>query len=297
MAKEKALPEGIYAAALTPFHPDLSCNVTELYIHCQSLLQRGCQGIVLFGTTGEGPSFSQKERIDILNQMIEMEFPAEKILVANGSSGIAETVELAIASLKHGCNTLLIVPPSFYKNIKDDGVISYYREIITKVGNPNLKVILYHIPQYSGISITLNIIRKLMSEFPSNIVGMKESEGNLFFAKAFIDAFPSLQLFVGNERQIIETVNYGGAGAICGIANLYPELMVSLYDQGKIGLSPNPPQLEAVFEALKDIPFIAAAKSFMEKEIGEEWQTLRPPLIPLDAKIRDLFLSKLTEYQ
>lgn len=291
------IPVGIYAAVLTPFNEDLTCNIAELYIHCQSLLQRGCVGVVLFGTTGEGPSFSHAERLDILNKMIEMEFPPEKILVANGSSGIAETVELANTSLKLGCNTLLIVPPSFYKNIKDDGVIAYYREIIERVANPDLKVILYHIPQYSGISITINVIDRLVKEFPSTIIGIKESEGNLLFAKSIIDAFPKLQLFVGNERQIIASVNYGGAGAICGIANLYPELMVSLYNQGKIGPSPNRPELDALFHALKDLPFIPAAKAFMEHEIGEEWHALRAPLMPLSIEQRSLFLSKLAEYQ
>lgn len=287
------IPVGIYAAVLTPFHADLSCNIEELYSHSQNLIQRGCQGIVLFGTTGEGPSFSQQERLDVLEKIIALGLPPKKILIANGSAGITDTADLAIASLKHGCGAMLIVPPSFYKNIKDEGVISYYREIITRVADPNLKIILYHIPQYSGVPITLHVINTLVKEFPKTIIGLKESEGNLDFTKAILDAHPTLQLFVGNESHIIESVNYGGAGAICGIANLYPELMAYLYNQGKIGLALNPPELNAIFKAIQGIPFIAAAKAFMEKQRGDKWHCLRAPLTSLDEGQQQLFFTKL----
>jgi len=290
---KEPLPSGIYAASLTPLNPDLSCNCEQLKEHCLDLIERGCQGVVLFGTTGEGPSFSVEERKAVLARVISEGLDPKKTILANGSSGIPDTVDLARAALKQGCAAVLISPPSFFKGITEEGVIAFYRAIITEVANPDLRVLLYHIPQYSGVPITLNIIEALHREFPNIVIGLKESEGNIDFTKAIIDRFPGFQVFVGNEKQIIEAVYYGGAGSICGISNLYPELIVSLYEQGKQANVPNPPEIEAVFRALKGYVFISAAKSVMEMRKGPNWRQVRPPLVPLNEIQSSAFLSSL----
>lgn len=268
---------GIYGAALTPLHSDLSCNTEELAKHCLDLVKRGCNGVALFGTTGEGPSFSVDEKVHALKSLVQSGFDPKKIILANGSASIPDTVALAREAIKLGCDTLLISPPSFFKNVPEEGVIAYYRAIIEKIAHPGLKAILYHIPQYSGVPITLNIIRALKNEFPHQVVALKESEGNLPFTKEILKAFPGFQVFVGNEKQIIEAVRHGASGSICGIANLYPELIVSLLHREK-----NPPELEALFAAVKKYPFIPAAKAIMEARRGAQWARVRPPLAALD---------------
>lgn len=110
-----------------------------------------------------------------------------------------------------------------------------------------------------------------------------------------MEAFPDFKVFVGNEKHIIESVHLGGAGTICGIANLYPELICSLYDQGKEANCPNPVAIEAVFKALNGIPFIPAAKSLMERRQGAVWHSVRPPLIPLSIIQSESFISALRE--
>jgi 4-hydroxy-tetrahydrodipicolinate synthase len=289
----RPLEDGIYAASLTPMHADLSCHSQELADHCQDLVQRGCKGVILFGTTGEGPSFSVQERLEALEQVIEEGLDPQKIILGNGGANIPETVVLALGALKCHASTLLVAPPSFFKNVSEEGVIAFYREIIHRVHNPNLRVILYHIPQFSGVPITLKIIETLRLEFPNTIIGIKESEGNLAFAKAVIKTFPGFKVFVGNERQIIEAVAHGASGAFCGLANLYPELMCSLCEQGKQSKSPNPQELEVFFEALKEYHFIPAFKTLMEKKRGAAWYNIRPPLIPLTPAQSDKFTSSL----
>ncbi len=287
------LEEGIYTALLTPMHEDLSCNCEELASHAFDLLERGCKGVVLFGTTGEGPSFSVEERKSVLEEMISKGFDPQKILLANGSSGITDTVRLLKIGIENNIAAFLIAPPSFFKNISDEGVIAFYREIIQKTNDPRLRVILYHIPQYSGVAISLRVIEELVKEFEGIVIGIKESEGNLSFAKSVIDAFPGFQVFVGNEGHIIQAVNYGAAGSICGVANLYPELIVSLYDLGKKGNGKNPAEIENFFEALKGYHYIPAAKAIMAKRKGEGWNRIRPPLTPLDSFQKEAFLSKV----
>lgn len=292
MAKDN-LQKGIYAAALTPLNTDLSCNSKLLAAHSFDLIERGCKGVVLFGTTGEGPSFSVNERLEVLESVIAAGLDPKKVILGNGSSGISDTVELSRAALKHGCAAMLIAPSSFFKNIKDEGVIAFYREIIQRVANPELRIILYHIPQNSGVPITLRVIEELRKEFPDIVVGIKESEGNIDFSKAVIDAFPGFKVYVGNERHIIEVTRYGGSGSICGIANLYPELICSLFEQE----GTNPAELEAVFTALKGYVFIPAAKALMEARNGSNWRWVRPTLIPLDLVQSKAFVTSLQELE
>jgi 4-hydroxy-tetrahydrodipicolinate synthase len=295
-SRKPNLQEGVYAAVLTPMHSDFRCNHKKLASHCFELIQQGCTGVALFGTTGEGPSFSLAERVEALEKLILEGFAPEKIILANGSSGIWDTVELGREALKHGCAAVLVAPPSFYKNVTDIGVLAFYREIIQKIGDPNLRILLYHIPQLSGVPISVGIIEALRKEFPEIVIGIKESEGNLSLTKTILETFPDFKVFVGNEKQIIESVHFGGAGTICGIANLYPELICSLYSQGKRANSSNPASIDAVFKALNGIPFIPAAKMLMKKRQGEVWHSVHPPLVPLDTMQGELFISALQEY-
>jgi 4-hydroxy-tetrahydrodipicolinate synthase len=290
----ETIPTGIYAAVLTPLKDDLSCDSEQLASHSFELIERGCQGIALFGTTGEGSSFSVEERKAELEKLVDAGFDPKRIILANGSASILDTVELAHAALKHGCAALLVCPPSFYKNVQDEGVIAYYREVIRRTDNPHLKVLLYHIPQYSGVPISLKTIEALRNEFPDTVIGIKESEGNLTFTKEILQAFPRFQVFVGNERQIIEAVHAGGSGSICGIANLFPELIYSLYEQGKAAMGPNPQEIDAIFASIQGYGFIAAAKSFMQEKKGWKWRFVRPPLLPLTPTEASDFYSKLS---
>lgn len=289
------LADGIYAAVLTPMRSDLSCDNQKLISHCLDLIQLGCTGVALFGTTGEGPSFSLNERIDTLRELISGGLDPKKIIVANGSSGIQDTIELGKEVVEQGCACLLIAPPSFYKNITDAGVVSFYRTVIRGIADQNLRVILYHIPQFSGVSISLGAIEALRREFPETVIGIKESEGNLSFTKTILKTLPGFKVFVGNEGQIIEAVHLGGAGAICGIANLYPELICSLYRQAQKNQAPNPIEIEAVFKALQGIPFIPAAKSLMEKRQGNIWREVRPPLMCLSIEEKERWIRDLRE--
>jgi 4-hydroxy-tetrahydrodipicolinate synthase len=252
-----------YAAALTPLKSDLSIDHKKLCAHCHGLLQRGVEGIALFGTTGEGNSFSVKERISALKKVINSGLPKEMLMMGNGSNGLGETVELAKAAIRAGCETLLIAPPCYFKGVEERGVVEFYRQILLKC--PNIKLILYHIPQLSGVPITLNIIEALESEFP--LFGLKESEGNLGFLKSAAKQFPNLKVFAGNELQIIEALKWGAAGTICGLANIAPELIASLFQ-----LQENPNELVQLKRQMEK-SFIPASKA----RLG--WKEVRPPLI------------------
>jgi len=141
-AMKKDFSTGVYAAVLTPLRSDLSCDCEKLASHCSDLIRNGCSGIALFGTTGEGPSFSVTERIETLEKVISEGLDPGKIILGNGSSCISDTVELGRAAMKYGCAALMVAPPSFFKKVTNEGVLSFYREIISKIADPKLRMIL-----------------------------------------------------------------------------------------------------------------------------------------------------------
>ena len=255
----------IYVAALTPLKPNLSCDTKKLVTHCHDLLQRGIEGIVLMGTTGEGSSFSSKEKIKALRSLIKSGITPDKIIMGS-SGGLGDAIELSKASIKAGCRQMLIAPPSFYKGVEDKGVIEFYREIV--LACKEIQLLLYHIPQFTGVPISLNVIQALFGEFPRNVIGLKESEGNFDLVKQITSRVPGFDVYIGKEVNIIEGLRLGAKGTICGMANVAPELIASLFH-----LRENPPELLRLKEEVQKQFFVSAFKEMLG------WKTVSPPLV------------------
>lgn len=289
------LAAGVYAAALTPMHEDFTCNNEALAAHCNDLINRGCKGVVLFGTTGEGSSFSVAEREQTINNVIRLGIDPQKIIIGISCCAIDDAIKLASVAIEQHCAAVLIAPPFFFKEVDDEGIINFYREIILSINRPALKVLLYHIPQFSGVPITLNIIQKLRQEFPTTIIGLKESEGNLHFTNEILSTFENFQVFVGGELYISEAVQLGASGGISGIANAYPELICSLYEFGKDCTKPNRNALaKNILKALKNYPIFPAIKGVVAIQHGAVWHVVRPPLVALNDQQRQNLIELLS---
>lgn len=290
---QNSLFSGVFAASLTPIDNELRCNCKELASHSQDLINRGCQGVVLFGTTGEGPSFSVDERLDALKKVIELGVDPQKLIFGISCSSIPDAVKLAKAACDKNCLAVLMAPPFFYKKFEEVGIVAFYREVIQKTDHPHLKIVLYHLPQYTGVPITLKIIESLYTEFPNQVVGIKESEGNLAFTKEILSTFPNFNVLVGNESQISQAVIFGAIGAISGIANALPELICSFYQYGKDqNKTDNNKSIQNILTVLKSYPIFPAIKALvrMQKD-SSSWQRMRPPLMSLnEEQAHSLFL-------
>lgn len=264
------MEKGIYAAALTPLLPGFRCDAEALAAHCLDLISRGCKGVVLFGTTGEGASFSLEEKKGAIGKVIANGVDPQKIIIANGSGCLQDTIDLGQAAREQGCLAYLIAPPCFFKRVEEEGVLAFYRAVISQLGK--LPILLYHIPQFSGVPLSINIVKILIKEFP-NVIGLKESEGNLSFTKAILEAGIDCQVFVGKEKQIPEALGYGASGSICGMANLWPELICSVYETGDVR------ELEKLAKPIENLPFIPCFKAILAESKGERWRSVVPPLV------------------
>jgi 4-hydroxy-tetrahydrodipicolinate synthase len=285
---------GIYAASLTPLRADDQCAYQELADHCQNLLTRGCEGILIFGTTGEGPSFSLEERKKALKALIDLGVDPKRLLLGNSFSALEDAVELTRYALSLNCSTMLLSPPFFFKNVRDSGVLAFYREFIKRVAHSDLKILLYHIPSYTAVPISIEVIEALRQEFPQTVVGIKESSGDLSFTKQILAQFPGFKVFVGNEVQITEAVQAGAAGGINGLANIFPEMVCSLYNFGRDPSQPDAnEEMQKIVRVLKNYPILPAIKCLAWKVKGPSWHLLRAPLLPLDHKQKEQLIQQI----
>lgn len=260
-------------------------DAARLAAHAQHLFAAGVDGIAPFGTTGEGQSFSVAERRAGLDALLAAGIAPKRILAATGCAALPDAIELTRHAISDGCAGALVLPPFFFKDVSDEGVYAAYSALIEGVGDDRLRLYLYHIPQVSGVSISAAMLSRLVAAYPTVVAGVKDSSGNFDNSRALVTAFPQLSIFVGHEPHLPALRKLGGAGTVCGVANLYPRLLRRLYDRS---LDPDPGQdlalIDAFVGAIMRFPIFAALKSLQADLTADtSWLALRPPLLPLSS--------------
>jgi len=284
---------GVWCATLTPLASDGRPDHERLAAHVRRIFAAGVDGIALFGTTGEGQSFSTAERRAGLDALLAAGIDPARVLAGTGCAALPETIELTRHAVSCGCAGALVLPPFFFKDVSAAGVYASFARIADGVADERLRLYLYHIPQASGVAIEHEAIARLIRDYPTLIAGVKDSEGNLEHALGLLSAFPQLAIFVGFEPHLPAALAAGGAGTICGIANLYPRLIRRLYDHaGDPGNRDALALVERFVAALEGYPLFAAFKALAAELAGDPaWEALRPPLVPLGAREREAWLA------
>ncbi len=282
---------GLWCATLTPLGRDGSVDHARFAAHAQGLLAHGVDGIVPFGTMGEGPSFSVAERFAGLDALLAAGIAPDRIVPATGCAAFADAVALTRHALRSGCARCLILPPFFWKDLDDEAVFRYYAALIDAVGDCRLQVYLYHIPQISAVPIRPEVVARLAAAYPGVIAGVKDSGGDFAHTTELLTQLPHLSILTGHEPHVSALMQSGGAGTICGVANLWPSLIAALLEPGAA------PNDEARIRAFLDIvlpyPFVPAFKAILAWQTGDAaWCAVRPPLLPLtEAECEMLFAA------
>jgi 4-hydroxy-tetrahydrodipicolinate synthase len=276
---------GIWPALLTPLNADLSIDIPRFAKHAKALIDGGCAGVTPFGTTGEGPSFTVAERRAALEGLIAGGVPAERILVSTSCAALPDTLELTRHALSVGATRCLVLPPFFLKGVPDQGVIDSYRYVIDGAADARLRVVLYHIPQISGVRLSLQVISTLRLLYPDTIVGLKDSGCTRADSVAYAEAFmPGMQVWVGNEPDLPTMGARGSLGAVSGIANVMPHLVGRLaLAQGDEAAQRDLQRVRAFLDILGGYGMTAAFKAIMAILDGDAgWRRVRAPLVALD---------------
>lgn len=271
----------LFVPAITPFKPDMSVDQSRFVAHARHLLASGAHGLAPFGTTSEANSLALAERMTALEALIAAGIPAGALIPGTGCSAVGDTITLSAHATQLGCRGVLMLPPFFYKNVPEDGVFAAYAQAIEAIGSANLKVYLYHIPQMSGVPITLTLIERLIKAYPGTIAGLKDSSGKWENTKSVIEAFPQIDTYSASESLIPENVATGGAGCISASSNVNPagirRLIDGLGTPRQAALLDQVSQVRKIFEALPLIPAIKAAVAMQTAD--PEFARVRPPFV------------------
>jgi 4-hydroxy-tetrahydrodipicolinate synthase len=272
--------KGLWVALPTPLTEGGAVDRGALVQHAQWLLSEGCDGFVPFGTTGEGPSFSAAERLAAVEAMLAAGIGADRIGLGAGFPALPDTVALVRAGLALGLRHMLLLPPYFYRDVSAQGIEDAFAHVIDEVGDERLRVTLYHIPQTSGVAVPPSAAAALRARFGAIVAGLKDSSGDFAQFQAFRAAAPDIAVTVGNEADIGRALASGGAGTICGMANIAPRLVRAMFtDADAAG-----PMAEAI--AQMQGPFTPTVKAVLAAQTGEAgWLRVRPPLRPVDAAV------------
>ena len=208
------------AAVLTPLDSTLAPDRTALATHCRWLLDNGCNGLAVLGTTSEANSFSVDERLRLLDNLIEDGIPGNTLMPGTGCCAVPDTVRLTRKAVELGAGGVLMLPPFYYKNVSDDGLFAGFAEVIEQVGDARLKVYLYHFPQMSGVALGPDLIERLLKQYPDTIAGMKDSSGNFGNMVRNTHTFPGFAVISGSDEFLLPLLKEGGAGCITAVCNV-----------------------------------------------------------------------------
>jgi 4-hydroxy-tetrahydrodipicolinate synthase len=281
-----ALYGGVNAAVLTAMNADLSVDLDRMAGHCRWLLANGCNGLAVLGTTGEANSLGISERMAVLDGLSERGVPAAKMLPGTGTTAITDTVALTRHAEKAGCRGALLLPPFYYKNPSDDGLLAYFNEVIQRVAG-NIKIYLYNFPQQSAIPFSVDFIGRLLKANPGKIQGIKDSSGNYQNSLSYVEAFArdGFEVYAGDDSLLKPLLEKGSAGSITAASNVNCALGAEVYanyDNAKGAAAHE--ILAATRKAVISVPLIPGLKALVARNTGDaRWLNIRPPHLRLSS--------------
>jgi 4-hydroxy-tetrahydrodipicolinate synthase len=268
---------GLWAAMTTPLDAAGQVDHVALVKHGKWLIENGCDGLVPFGTTGEGSSFSAREKLAATEALLNAGIPSSSIALGTGCPAIPDTVALTRDMMGLGLVHAMILPPYYYRDVPEQGLEDAFAEIIDGVGSDRLRVCAYHIPQVSGVPVPATALGRLRRRYGAIIAGVKDSTGDFESFRAFRREAPEVGTLVGAETLIARAMDEGGVGTICGMVNLVPQLVRAML-QGHEGTA----DMEAACATL-EAPFIPTIKAILAAQTGDAaWRNVRAPFRPAD---------------
>ena len=276
---------GIYAATLSVLDKNLALNTEKTVKYAEILIDRGCHGVVFFGSTGQSQLISLGEKIQLINILPKSKC-RDNFIIGTGLNSLADNINLMKISKSNGFDKFLIMPPAYYK-YSDQDVINFYSKIIDEI--KECKIILYNFEKLSGYKFSIECIEKLTKQFPEQIVGVKDSSYNLY-ENLKIDNF---SVMPGSELKLLKGLELGCSGIITATTNVTSILARDVYDKFKN----SSPQVfneklclvRAVFDKYN---LISGLHTFMS-QIDNDFLNLLPPLKLLNETEKKLFLNKL----
>ena len=279
--------KGIYAASMSIFNNDLSLNIAKTVNHAEKIIDQGCHGVAIFGSTGQAQLISISEKISLLNQLSKSKYK-DKYLIGTGLNSLSENINLMNVASSLNFKNFLIMPPAYYK-YGDKEVIKFYSKLVEAM--PNSRIILYNFEKLCGYKFSIECVEELVKKFPNQIVGVKDSSYNLYeYLK--IDNFSVLP---GSESKLLKGLEIGCAGVITATCNVTAGLSRKVYDNfiEKKEQTTNE-TLCNVRNTFEKFNLISGLHSFMSDE-DEVYKNVLPPVSLLSEKDKHQLIEELNK--
>jgi 4-hydroxy-tetrahydrodipicolinate synthase len=278
---------GVYAAAVTPINQDQSIALGDIPEYLAFLAKQGCHGALLLGTTGEGPSFSTDERLAIFRagrQVWEVH-PDFRLFAGTGTPSLEETIFLTKSAYDLGYTATVVLPPYYFHQATEDGLLSWYQELINRAVPIDGYLLGYHFPAQSRVPIPLDVLTRLRRLYPAQFVGMKDSTTNAEYAyQVGQNLDGNILVVVGNDKLLLETLDAGASGCITAMANLHSQTLREIWESHRRGISNQNAQdyicaQRGVLDSYR--PFPGTIKFLLAELHGFPSWSVRPPLTQL----------------
>ena len=279
--------KGIYAASMSIFNRDLSLNIEKTISHAEKIIDQGCHGVAIFGSTGQAQLIPISEKISLLNKLSQSQYK-KNFLIGTGLNSLGETINLMKISTSLNFNNFLIIPPAYYK-YGDKEVIEFYSRLVDAV--PSSKIVLYNFEKLCGYKFSIECVEELVKKFPKQIVGVKDSSYNLF-ENLKIDNFSVLP---GSELKLLKGLELGCSGIITATCNVTASLSRKVYDEfiNKKQQTTNE-MLCNIRNVFDKFNLISGLHSFMSDE-DEIYKNVLPPVSLLSEKDKQQLKENLNK--
>ena len=269
---------GVCAAVLTPLTSDLRPDAQKAIPYYRDLLDQGCDALNVLGTTGEAMSLSVADRLAFMEAVASSGLPRHQMMVGTGASALGDAQTITAAAFRMGFAAALVMPPFFFRDVTDDGVVRYFDKVIEAAQPPPLGIYLYNYPNMSGVRFHPELVDRLMTEFPGVIGGIKDSSNDTALQETLADAHSDLAVFPSSEAYLTKARQADFAGCISGSVALWPKLAADVWR----GDEAQQQRLTALRSSLAGIPLIPAVRRMTAERSGDPtWERCIPPLEPL----------------
>jgi 4-hydroxy-tetrahydrodipicolinate synthase len=275
---------GVIAAIATPVEENGAPDLKRAIELARYLLDNGCDALNVLGTTGEATSFARDERMAVMSAYKAAGLPLDRLMVGTGAAAVADAVALTRHAAELGFAGALVLPPFYYKGVPDDGLVAYIDTLVTATAARPIPVYLYHFPAMSGLPWHVNLIKRLLESYPARIVGLKDSSGDMAYARSAAAIAPGFAVFPSTEAALIEARGGTFAGCISATANVNADLCARAWRAGDAAALDAAVAIRKLFDGK---PLVSGVKALLAHIHGDPaLARVKPPLAPFSAADR-----------
>jgi 4-hydroxy-tetrahydrodipicolinate synthase len=275
---------GVIAAIATPVDENGAPDIKRAINLARYLLDNGCDGLNVLGTTGEATSFSVDERKSVMDAYKANGLPLQRLMVGTGAASVSDAVALTRHAAELGFGGALVLPPFYYKGVPDEGLIAYIDILIKATERKPIPIYLYHFPAMSGVPWHVPLILRLLDSFPSRIAGLKDSSGDMAYARSAAAISGNFAVFPSTEAALLEARQGDFAGCISATANLNADLCAQAWSQGDGGALDAAVAIRKLFDGKS---LVSGVKALLAHIHGDPaLSRVRPPLAPFSVADR-----------